>query len=232
MSEDDLKFSNAKQLVERVLECDYFLGDDPAIPYVWAPSKASNPLVVVVGENAGGKSFFRRIASEISRKTKVEAIPISMEGRRQVSYNIALTFVYGSEDYDATGINSIKTVLTGIKTCQGRENPHVIIWDEPDIGLSEGNAASVGKAIADFTKTPPEKTRASIVITHRKALVSELVSADPHYLFLGGPGPASLEEWLVMPPVIRPLEEVQDIARSRFKAIQKILNEVQKRKAK
>jgi len=223
------KWNNAKQLVDETLTLDYFAEDKPAIPFVWKPAKADNPLVVVVGENAGGKSFFRRCLSAVCKETKTEVMPISMEGRRQIAYNIALTFVYGSEDYEATGVNSIRTVLTGIKTCRDRDKAHVIFWDEPDIGLSEGNAASVGKAIADFMADPPKHTKASVVVTHRKALVSELAAANPHYLYLGdADAPGSLEEWLVLPPVVRPLEEVQERALKRFRAIQKVLDRVKK----
>jgi hypothetical protein len=230
-----LKFSNTKQLVERTLELDYFQDPKPAIPYVWKPGKADNPLVIVVGENAGGKSFFRRCVNAVCRDNanKVECIPISMEGRRQVSYNVGLAFVYGSEDWEATGINSISTVLTGISTCRSRTSVHVIIWDEPDIGLSEGNAASVGKAIADFTEDPPKHTKASIVITHRKALVEQLVPSQPHYLFLGdADAPETLADWLAAPPIVRPLEEVKGLSRKRFLAIQKILDEVKSKKGR
>lgn len=228
-----LKFNNTKQLVERSLELDYFAEDDPAIPYVWKPGKADNPLVVVVGENAGGKSFFRRCVSAVcqDKENKIEVMPISMEARRTINYQPWLAMVYGDEAYEATGVNSIRIVLSGIRTCQGRETPHVIIWDEPDIGLSEGNAASVGKAIADFTKEPPKLTKASIVITHRKALVEQLLPIEPHYLYLGdADAPPSLDTWLAAPPVVRPLEEVQDRARKRFKAIQKVLDAVKKKK--
>jgi len=223
----EFKFANAKQLVEQTLELDYFCEDAPAIPYLWAPSAATNPLIVVVGENASGKSFFRRCVQAVCNKAQVECIPISMEGRRQVAYNIGLTFVYGDESCDATGINSIRTVLTGIKTCEGRDKPHVIVWDEPDVGLSEGNAASVGKAIADFTRSTPKLTRASIVVTHRKALVTELARERPHYLYLGAvDGPTTVDAWLAQPPIVRSLEDVQNAARERFRAIQKILNRV------
>ena len=224
-------WTNAKQLVTETLTLDYFTGKTPAIPYVWKPAKAACPLVVVVGENAGGKSFFRRCVSAVCQKTETEIIPISMEARRTISYNPHLVFVYGDEQYEATGVNSINTVLMGIKTCRGREAPHVICWDEPDLGLSEGNAASVGRAIADFMVDPPAHTRASIVVTHRKALVAELRTVNPHDLYLGDDdGPRSLDAWLEAPPVVRPLEEVRDAGRARYKAIQQILNRVKARR--
>ncbi|MBK7823155.1 MAG: hypothetical protein IPJ61_19405 [Tessaracoccus sp.] len=228
-----MAFKNAKQLITETLTLDFFQDDPPAIPYVWTPAKASCPLVTVVGENAGGKSFFRRCVSAICREAKREIIPISMEGRRKVAYNIGLVFVYGDEEYEATGVNSINTVLAGIKTCRSRETPHVIFWDEPDIGLSEGNAASVGRAIADFTQDPPEHTIASIVVTHRKSLVTELRAADPHYLYLGdAEAPQNLDAWLTAAPVVRPLEEVQERAHARYKAIQRVLNRIKERRSK
>lgn len=225
-----LKFTNARQLVERCLTLRYFQpedGEPAAIPYRWVPGEGS--LVVVTGENAGGKSFFRRVASSVTRaeENNMEVIPISMEGRRQVAYNIGLTFVYGDEEHDATGVNSIRTVLTGIKTCEGREKPHVVIWDEPDIGLSEGNAASVGARLAEFAKSCPEHTKAAIVITHRKALVRELLPAKPHYLYLGSEDcPETIEGWVDAAPVIRPLETVLKDAHKRFLGISAILNEI------
>lgn len=109
-----------KELVEDVLKYEYFWGDDAAIPYTWVPSEAQTPLVVVTGENASGKSFFRRVVQSYNQHRGVENIHISMEGRRSISSNPLLVFIYGDEEIDATGVNSIKTVLSGIKTCQGR----------------------------------------------------------------------------------------------------------------
>jgi energy-coupling factor transporter ATP-binding protein EcfA2 len=78
------KFSNAQELVDRCLELRYFHpekdGEKAAIPFRWVLGESN--FVVVTGENAGGKSFFRRIASSISRNAvnNYEVIPISMEG--------------------------------------------------------------------------------------------------------------------------------------------------------
>ena len=222
-------FKNAKQLVERVLECAYFHGQRPAIPYVWVPGSKDTPLVVVLGENASGKSFFRRVATEVVRTNKIEAISISMEGRK--SMGVMGVFVYGSEEWEATGVNSIRTVITGISTCKGRATPHVVVWDEPDLGCSEDAAASVGAALAAFAREPGIHTKAMVVITHRKALVERLAALTPapHYLFLGSVnGPPTLAAWLVRPPVVRPLEEIQKAGHRRFMAIQSILDKLEK----
>jgi hypothetical protein len=222
----DLTFRDARGLVERCLSLDYFTSKGsapPAIPCHFVPGEG--PLVVIVGPNAGGKSFFRRVACEVARRQETEAIHLSMEGRRNPMGGMRV-FVYGDEEESATGYNSMRTVTTGIKTCRGRENEHVIVWDEPDLGLSEGNAASVGRAIADFAREPPDKTLAAVVITHRKALVAELAPLAPHYLHLGeAEAPPSLAEWLAMPLEVKPLDDLIEAHSARRRAIASILRE-------
>lgn len=224
-----LKFSNARALIRQALTLDYFFGDDPAIPYVLAEGSVACPLIVIVGDNASGKSFFRRVISSICRQNKIECIGISMEGRRQIAFNIGLTFVYGDESYEATGINSINTVLGGIKTCQSRDTDHVIVWDEPDIGLSEGNAMAVGQRISQFVHDAEDHTKAIVVITHSKPLAKELAGHKLHYVHVGASSaPKTFHEWLASPVTVGCLEEIKTRSRQRFLAIQKILDQIKK----
>ena len=90
------------------------------------PKGKPPPLVVIVGENAGGKSFLRRIITIGYRRLDVELIHISMEGRRNVSYNPIMVMVYGGEDQESTGANPANTVLGAISTSKKREKPHAI----------------------------------------------------------------------------------------------------------
>jgi hypothetical protein len=176
----------------------------------------------VLGDNAGGKSFFRRIISQMCREAEVEAIGLSMEGRK---FGGAMSaFVYGDESWESTGQCSSRTVLTGINTCRNRTKPHVIYWDEPDLGLSDSWAAGAGVVIREFAEKPGEHTRAIFVVTHSRALVDQLVAIEPHYLHLGGDAPDTLSDWLTRPVVPRDLATLSDAAHKRFKAIQRILN--------
>ena len=219
--------TSALSMIERALDTRFFHpeGGQPAvIPFHFVPG--SDPLLVVLGPNAGGKSFFRRVLMTICQEQQTEAIHISMEGRRRTGERPWLAMVYGDEMYHSTGVNSINTVLTGISTCRSRNQPHVVIWDEPDIGMSEGAAASVGRAIAEFAAAPPASLLASVVITHRKALVAELATCRPHYLHLGtAEAPASLEAWLAAPPDVRPLESIRNEAHARFLRLRTLLKE-------
>lgn len=177
-------------------------------------------LVIVTGENATGKSFIRRIYQSAIKLKKQEVIHLSQEGRS--SSGIARAFVYGDESYNSTGSNTAHTITTGINTCQGRENPHYIIWDEPDIGLSEKYAGGAGVAIRKFVENLPKFTQGVVVITHSKALVRQLLPINPSHLRLGGC--PKIEEWINRVEEPGDLEELRERNHNTFRAIQSILN--------
>jgi len=225
MKKPHFAFSHVPALVNAALSQVWFTGDKPVIPSVWRKGKTQ--LCVVVGDNASGKSFFRRVVSAVCSQAtkKTEYIPISMEGRRNTAMNIGLSFVYGDESYRATGELSANTVLMGIKTSQGRESRHVIFWDEPDLGLSDAWAAGLGKRLAEFAKEPPKHLVAAFVATHNKSLVAQLLDVEPHYLHLGESpetAPQRLVDWFERPVVPRDIDELAEQSRRRFKAIQKL----------
>jgi hypothetical protein len=228
-SKRTFNFNNVVDLVQIALELDYFqeISGHVTIPAYWR--EGAGPLCLVVGDNASGKSFFRRIVGAVcsQAKQKTEYIPISMEARRTISYYPWLTFVYGDEETQATGVNSTETVLGGIRTSEGREDRHVIFWDEPDLGLSDSWAAGLGQKIAEFAKKPPKHLTAAFVVTHNKSLVSQLFDVNPHFLHLGvnpEEAPHSLVEWFESPVKPRNIDKLHEESHKRFKAIQKILD--------
>lgn len=215
-------FTDAKSLIRAALSYPYFKGQQAAIPYIFKPGNGS--LVVITGENGGGKSFFRRILQQVVNEEKMEAMHISMEGRGRVGERPWMTLVYGDERRSATGVLSVGTVQQGINTVQGRTTPNVIIWDEPDIGASDSTAASMGQAIFKCWQEPLPHTKACLIITHRKVLVERLLPLKPHYLYLGSKeGPKTVKEWLNKPIEIKDLETIQKESHARFLAIQALI---------
>lgn len=227
-------FTDAKTLIDEALQLDYFHphADDQQVPIpsLWVSGVGN--LIVIVGENASGKSFMRRIVTQMCRERKIECIPISMEGRGG-SYGGLRGMIYGDETWESTGVNSAGTVVGGLRTCRQRETPHVIFWDEPDLGLSENGAAGMGQAIANYCQEPNPHTLAAIVVTHSKPLVQQLVrplnGLQPHYLHLGTApeqAPKSFQEWLDRPVVPRSPEDIREGGHQRFKLIGRILKSV------
>jgi hypothetical protein len=219
------RFKDTSGLLSAVLETlSYFhLGPkkQPAIlPYHWV--KGTSNVAVLLGENASGKSFVRKCASSICHGLEVEFIGISMQMRSEGGF--ARAFVFGDEGWEATGVISIKTVLNGIRTCRGRDTDHVMCWDEPDLGLSDSAAASVGAAIAEFVRNPGKHTKAILVATHNRQVVEQLAGLDPHYVYLGDNAPATLQDWLHRPIVPVDLEALSTQMMDRWRAISAIID--------
>ncbi len=218
-------------ILEHLLDMRYFHGEDgesPVIPLHYAPGKV--PLFVVVGPNAGGKSFLRRLVQAVCRKQtpRVECMAVSMEFRTE-SGNPARAFVFGAEDWESTGQISGRTITSGIKTCHDRKIEHVVFWDEPDLGLSDGYAAGAGRTLAAFAKSMPEKTLAAFVVTHSKALLRQLVDAEPHYMHVGDEDPPkTLRAWLDTEAPVLSIEELSEASITRFRRIQKIIDKKKK----
>jgi hypothetical protein len=217
--------SQADRLIKRLFELPYFARGRPPIPWVWV--KGDTPLYLVLGENGGGKSFFRKVLTEGARKhTKIEeVIHLSMQGRS--SSGIVPAMIYGSENFQATGEITARTVMTAIETCRGRKHDHFLYWDEPDIGLSEAAELGVGIEIVKFCAKLPEHTKAVFITTHSRSLVKLLRGLKPHYIHLGTPksrAPKNLEAWLNRSVIPLHPEEVQEASHKRYLRIQKILD--------
>ena len=229
MAKKRWQFKDTSGLLRCVLEdLSYFHRKGkrtPAIiPYHWV--KGTSNLAVILGENASGKSFVRRCAHSISKSAGVEFLGISMELRS--CGGIERAFIFGDEQWQATGVISIKTVLTGISTCRSRDGAHVMFWDEPDLGLSDSAAAGVGLAIAKFVRNPGKHTRAILVATHNRHVVEQLTPLDPHYVHVGcdpSEAPETLTDWLKRPVVpCHDLEKLSDTMLTRFRAINAVIN--------
>jgi len=200
--------------------------EDAAIPAVWTPSpEESTKLVVVVGDNAGGKSLFRRIVCQRYRAEGIQAMDPSMEGRTAAAgINPLRSMIYGNESWKATGENSAHSVIMGVHTCKETNHPHAIIWDEPDLGLNEAWAEAMGRYIRDFCAELPEMAQGVYVITHSKPLLRELLHVPHHYLHLGKKeAPANLTDWLIKKPSRHlKLEQLKEESIKRFRKVTKV----------
>jgi hypothetical protein len=226
---------NTSDFLRDTLTTSAFLnpGEDDgvtAIPYHWVPG--ATPLVLVLGENASGKSVFRRIVQGACKRNSLECMQLSMQGRN-AEFGGLRSMVYGNEGSEATSVNSLKGVKKGIETCRGRETPHVIFWDEPDIGLSENSAAGAGLALARFAQAPGPQTVAAFVVCHSRAMVKQMLAGKPHYIHLGVPAeeaPKTLRAWLKKPVVLTEIDDVIAVSRERYRKVVHVMNRLEKQK--
>lgn len=224
-----MKSVSVSSVCQEMSELPYFKGENAPIPLHALSSDTSPILALVVGENASGKSFIRRVVKQILASDNIECIDISVEGRRQVAYNPMLAFVYGDESSSSTGANSANTILGAIKTSRARTTPHFIFWDEPDLGLSEGWSACAGREIAAFLQNPPEYLRGVFLVSHSKSLLREVQVLNPLFIGLGNPEVATLHAWLSADaPRYESLIGLQNAGDARFRALSICIKERKK----
>jgi hypothetical protein len=189
-------------------DADYF-GPDGPVPC--AAELAHPRFAVVTGENASGKSFLVRTLAHRMRedRPRLEVMAVTMNMRSRGGMERA--FIWGDEGRDSTGRLSVKAVIGGLKTCRERDHDHVLILDEPDIGLAEGYAGALGEYVAAFVDEMPERTLGLIVVTHSRPLVRSLMPTDPTSIRVGD-DPRPLARWLEEGPIPRTLADIEGLA--------------------
>lgn len=189
-------------------EVDYF-GSDGPVP---AEVEYGHPkFALVTGENASGKSFVVRGLGEKlrDRHPNLEILAVTMSLRSQGGFSRALLF--GDEQRDSSGRISIKAVLAGLHACRDRQDDHVLVLDEPDIGLAESYAGALGTYLAAFVEDMPIRTLGLVVVTHSRPLVREVIAAEPASIRVGEDR-RPLEQWLREGPLPRGLEDIEALA--------------------
>ncbi len=181
-------------------------------------------LTVITGDNASGKSLLRKILSNEYRDQGIEFIHTSQTGRARSG--IERMFIYGSEEDDSTGFNSVRTLLGVLRTARERTGPVVIMLDEPEIGCSDETAAALGQRLArDLDGL--SNLHACYVVSHSRCLVRPLLGLAPTHWRLSEQ-PMSLEAWVDRPVSPEaPLEGLVALGRERWRAVQRIVKEPQ-----
>lgn len=183
--------------------------------------QVNNPkLCIITGQNVSGKSLVRKCIQGVLARNKTECIHISQSGRCQSG--IQRAFIYGDEQEDSTGYNSLKTIQTAIRTGISREKPFTLVLDEPEIGCSEELAAAIGIRIAEkYTEMP--QLLGLFVITHSRELVRRLLPVQPTHWRLGTDN-MELQDWCNRAIVPADLDEVCELGRSRWSIVNKLFN--------
>lgn len=159
----------------------------------------SSRLLVMVGDNAAGKSLLVRVLASRLNAEKTEPLQVSMRYRTQAGMHRA--FMFGDEQEESTGAVSLHAVEGALRTAKGRTSPCWVLLDEPDTGLSESYCGALGNYLAQFADALPTGCcEALVVVTHSKALVRSLAAHSkeaPHFIAVGKrQAGQSLPQWL------------------------------------
>lgn len=163
-------------------------------------------IVLVVGDNASGKSFFvdnvRRIAKDISED--VSTVSISIRERTGSGLDdmagLRRSMMFGNESEQSTGATSAGMIKKGFSNVLSRleEGKKVIlVLDEPELGLAETFHRAVGELIAQEVKALHSESEFSVlVVSHSRKLADGLfdgLDANPTTVTMGNHG--DFEQW-------------------------------------
>jgi hypothetical protein len=186
-------------------------------------------VLIITGENAGGKSFIRRIFQAFlgNRRKPISSYSFSMEARSRSASdgNIFLTLAYGDEGYAATSANTVRSIRTILDTSDKGEKMHIIIIDEPEIGLSEETELAVGRMISErLSDEWPDNRVGVVVMTHSKHIVRELMGLPgSKFLNLFNRYPTA-DAWLGREIVTTDLDAFCDDSLEKFRRIREMLS--------
>lgn len=204
-----------KEKIKKLLNLKYF----EFIEYFYQEGECR--FCLITGQNASGKSLVRKILHQMYSEEKIEFINISMENR--AGSGLEHLLIYGSEEGDSSGFNSVKTFRKLVQTSKGREGRHVIFLDEPDLGLSDEYASGMGVKIVEFVKNLGENCLGIYLVTHNRFLVEQILCLSSHYLRIGDR--MSLVEWLGRKVEVLDLDELEKRGKETWHKIQEVINE-------
>lgn len=189
----------------KVAVSESVLLNDPSVPFSAEISAVGHPRVlVVVGDNASGKSLFFQIMGGMGLDFEVSPINISIRERTGAgTYEMSgmrRAMMFGDESEQSTGATSARVVATGFKNVLSRleDGKRALLYlDEPEMGLSDGYAYALGEFIGKEVCSLPEEAPGVVVVTHNRRLVKGLVDglgADPSLVNMSGS--SVLSDWL------------------------------------
>ncbi len=156
----------------------------PPLVYTLAGDEAAR-VGILVGPNASGKSFVRKLLGSACKPLGLELIHLSMQGRCSGENRIMRMFVYGNEDGDSTGCNTIQTTFGSFRTSRKRDTPHVLFYDEPETGLSPEYTAGLAGLFVEFLSAPPPHLVAAFFVSHRAELLGPIARLPHAFASLG-----------------------------------------------
>ena len=192
----------------------------------WSDPDDTN-FMVITGQNASGKSFIRRLLSAACKIEGIEAMALSMEQRTQSGVMSAM--IYGDETHEATGVLSGDLIYTGWKSARLRTRKHILLFDEPELGMGEELQHAACNHIVDQIADWHELLQGVVIMTHSRIFAERMVN-ECNATFRNMDG-HSLDSWLHRDVRNGPtLEELREISYEQYQKIHKAIEVLKSRK--
>lgn len=216
------------QIARWAVERSKLFGDES--PFTASLHNADPRILLIVGENASGKSLAFRLIAQMLGTEGATAITISIRERTGSGpgemNHMRRAFMFGDEHDQSTGANSASVVEKGFSNTD-RDKPNALALDEPEMGLSDGYARALGEMIGSRSRTLHANCCGVIVVTHSRRLAQGLITglgAEPTVLNLA-PTPISASDWTATDEIrsVEDLKALPALALERFRAAHRTL---------
>lgn len=184
--------------------------------------KNDSKILFVAGTNASGKSLVGKIVEMLASEQKIEKRSCSMRNRASSQFGARL--IFGSEDDESTGDNSVHAAMMGLKSTIEAKNPAVLILDEPDIGLADEYTFALGEYIANQVNENNDKLALIVVISHSRNILKTAIETlnVPYSSMFVGNVETNFEQWLEKPVERASLEDLLNIKNRSLETWRKI----------
>ena len=188
-------------------------------------------LVLIVGENASGKSLAFRLLAQIAGRHGMKPVTLSIRERTGVGTqgmeSMRRAFIYGDEGENSTGATSAKVVQSGFFNVNG-DKPAILGLDEPEI-FSDGYAEALGEYIGRSATGMPASSCGVMVVTHSRRLAEGLVrglGAAPTMLSMEN-DVASVADWIASRETrsVDDLLGLKDLSHERWNTVRSLLGD-------
>lgn len=200
MTESIQKIDNVLSFYKDVMEKTTFGNEDFPLSFNLVSEKESK-LVLVIGDNASGKSLLTSQMLNSGHKwTGVSGYNIGMKSRTMEG--MARAFMYKPEEDNSTGATTVSAVVSGLRNCLKYANEGkgmMIVLDEPTLGLSMRYERAMGEYIANIVNENKDNDnfKGILLVTHSKDMIKAMVDYgfEPSVVSVGNKLD-SLNEWL------------------------------------
>lgn len=202
----------------------------PDSPFSGTLAEGDPRLLVIVGENASGKSLAFRIIARLAEEHGVDPITISIRERvgsgNGGMENMRKRMIFGDEGRRSTGATSAAVVE---RAFDNLDHPmrRMLGLDEPELGLSDGYAEALGEYVGRRSIDQGPKSCGVMVVTHSRRFCRGLLrgfGTTPAFLSMTAATP-TIQSWLDHEE-IRSVEEIlglSEFGRERHRRVDALL---------
>lgn len=219
------------QAMRSVLDGPLFATDSGGLTGTFQEGHPDSRVILIVGDNAAGKSLVIRVLASKLNTAKVEPLQVSMKYRTAPGMHRSFMFGPCGDSEDSTGNISLGAIKGAFRTAEARSTPTWVMLDEPDTGLADGYCAAMGTYLANFgNRLPLNECQGLAVVSHSRKLMSAMtfsLQLAPHVVCLADyQSDDILQAWLEdeRERTVEELLALGDASLARWRVIEGIIN--------